>query len=73
VRRTAGDESQRAGRRSLVAFLGGLGLVVVAILASLMRVVPDLVTTMAAIVGVAGLVYGVATGVLIILNREPHE
>jgi hypothetical protein len=57
----------------LVAFLGGLGLVVVAILASLMRVVPDLVTTMAAIVGVAGLVYGVATGVLIILNREPHE
>jgi hypothetical protein len=27
----------------------------------------------AAIVGVAGMIYGVATGILIVVNREPDE
>jgi hypothetical protein len=44
-----------------------------AVLASLTSVVPDLITTAAAIVGVAGMIYGVATGMLIVLNREPDE
>ena len=45
----------------------------VAILASLTSVLPDLITTVAAIMGVVGMIYGVATGVLIVLNREPDE
>jgi len=28
---------------------------------------------LAAIVGVAGMIYGVATGILIVVNREPDE
>jgi hypothetical protein len=44
-----------------------------AVLASLTGVAPDLITTLAAIVGVAGMIYGVATGMLIVLNREPDE
>jgi hypothetical protein len=60
-------------QRSWIAFLGGLGLVAGAVLASLTGVAPDLITTVAAIVGVAGMIYGVATGMLIVLNREPDE
>ena len=56
-----------------MALLGGLGLVGGAVLASLTGVVPDLITTVAAIVGVAGMIYGVATGIQIVLNREPDE
>lgn len=64
---------QRASQRSWIAFLSGLGLVGVAVLASLTRIVSDLITTVAAIVGVAGMIYGVATGIQIVLNREPDE
>lgn len=45
----------------------------IAILASLTSGLPDLITTVAAIIGVAGMIYGVAIGVLIVLNREPDE
>jgi hypothetical protein len=73
VRRSAEDELQRARQRSWTAFLASIGLVVGAVLASMTRVVPDLVTTVAGIAGVAGIIYGVATGVLVVLNREPDE
>lgn len=73
MRRSAGDELRRAARRSWIVFLGGIGLVGVAVLASLMRVVPDVITTVAAILGVTGMIYGVVTGTLIVLNREPDE
>jgi hypothetical protein len=73
VQQSAGDELRRASQRSWIALLGGLGLVSVAILASLTSVLPDLITTVAAIMGVVGMIYGVATGVLIVLNREPDE
>jgi hypothetical protein len=63
----------RAGRRSWITFLGGVGLVSVALLASSTNVVPDLITTVAAIVGVAAMIYGVATGMLIVFNRESDE
>jgi hypothetical protein len=45
----------------------------VAVLASLLRIVPDLITTVAAIVGVTGMIYGVVSGMLVVLNREPDE
>ena len=73
MQQSAGDELRRASQRSWIALLGGLGLVSVAILASLTSVLPDLITTVAAIMGVVGMIYGVATGVLIVLNREPDE
>ena len=73
MQRSSGDELRRASQRSWIAFLGGLGLLVIAILGSLTRVIPDLITTVAAIVGVAGMIYGVATGILIVVNREPDE
>jgi hypothetical protein len=73
VQQSAGDELRRASQRSWIALLGGLGLVSVAILASLTSVLPDLITTVAAIMGVAGMIYGVATGALIVLNHEPDE
>jgi hypothetical protein len=57
----------------LIAFLGGLGLLAVALLASLRSVIPDPITTVVAIVGLAGMIYGVATGILIVVNREPDE
>jgi hydrogenase/urease accessory protein HupE len=50
-----------------------VGLVGVALLASSTNVVPDLITTVAAIVGVAAMIHGVATGTLIVFNREPDE
>jgi uncharacterized membrane protein YdjX (TVP38/TMEM64 family) len=73
VQQSAGDELRRASQRSWIALLGGLGPVGVVILASLTSVLPDLITTVAAIIGVAGVIYGVATGVLIVLKREPDE
>ena len=73
MRRSAGDEVRRAAQRSWIAFLGGIGLVGSAVLASLTSVVPDLITTVAAIVGVTGMIYGVVTGMLVVLNRDPDE
>jgi uncharacterized membrane protein len=73
VQRSAGDELRRANQRSWIAFVGGLGLLAIALLGTLTRVIPDLITTAFAIVGVAGMIYGVATGILIVVNREPDE
>jgi hypothetical protein len=73
VWRSAEDELRRARQRSWAAFLGSIGLVVGAVLASMTRVVPDLVTTLAGMAGVAAIIYGVSTGVLVVLNREPDE
>jgi uncharacterized membrane protein YdcZ (DUF606 family) len=71
VRRSAEDELRRASQRSWIALLGGLVLVGVALLVSLTSVVPDLTTTVATIVSVAGMIYAVATGTLIDLRGEP--
>jgi hypothetical protein len=37
------------------------------------NVVPDIVTTVTAIVGVVGMIFCVAIGALIVLSREPDE
>jgi hypothetical protein len=73
VQQSAGREFRRASQRSWIALLGGIGLVGVAVQASLARILPDIVTTVAAIVGVAGMIYGLATGILTVLNREPDQ
>ena len=68
--RTSCDErANEAGQRSSAASAWWLR----AVLASMTRVVPDLITTVAGIAGVAGIIYGVSTGVLVVLNREPDE
>jgi uncharacterized membrane protein HdeD (DUF308 family) len=58
---------RRASRRSLIAFLGGLALLAAALLAT--GLFPVL-STVAAIVGIAAMIYGLAAGVMIVLNRE---
>ena len=45
----------------------------VAILVSMLGIVPELVCTAAAIVGVVGMIYGVAAGALVATRREPPE
>ena len=76
VDRCGGHPGTRCAERANeagVAFLGGLALLAVALLGSLTSVIPDLITAVAAIIGIAGMIYGVATGILIVVNREPDE
>jgi len=63
----AGNNPRRASRRSLIAFLGGLALLAAALLAT--GLFPVL-STVVAIVGIAAVIYGLAAGVMIVLNRE---
>jgi uncharacterized membrane protein HdeD (DUF308 family) len=67
VQRSAGNDPRRASRRSLIAFLGGLALLAAALLAT--DPLP-LLSAVAAIVGIAAMIYGLAAGVMIVLNRE---
>ena len=70
VRRSAGDGIRGRNRRAWIAFLGGIGVLGAALLASMMRAIPDLITTVAALMGVAGMIYGVATGTLMVFDRK---
>jgi hypothetical protein len=67
VQRSAGNNPRRGSRRSLIAFLGGLALLAAALLAT--GLFPVL-ATVAAIAGIAAMIYGLAAGVMIVLNRE---
>jgi hypothetical protein len=67
VQQSAGNNPRWASRRSLIAFLGGLALLAAALLAT--GNFPVL-STVAAIVGIAAMIYGLAAGVMIVLNRE---
>jgi hypothetical protein len=62
-----------SNRLSWIAFLGGIGFLAVAILVSILGIVPEPVSTVAGIVGVAGVIYGVAAGVLAATSRDPRE
>ena len=73
VRRSAGDGIRRRNRRTWIAFLGGIGLLGAALLASMTRAIPDLITTVAALMGVVGMIYGVATGTLMVFDRKPDD
>ena len=66
-------EVRRSGRLSWIAFLGGTCLLGLAVLASILRLVPDLVSTVAAILGVAAMFTGLVIGVLIVLQRDRDE
>jgi hypothetical protein len=64
---------RRSNRLSWITFLGGIGLLGLAILVSILGIVSDLVSTAAAIVGVTGMIYGVAAGALVATNRDRQE
>ena len=64
------DEIRRRKRRSTEAVLAGLSLIGVALLVSALRLLPDAVTTLAAILGFSLVMYGVHTGWVIFYERE---
>ena len=51
----------------MIAFVGGLGLLTAALLST--KVFPVL-STVTAIVAIAAMIYGLAAGVMIVLNRD---
>jgi hypothetical protein len=51
----------------LIAFLGGLGLLAAALIAT--GAFPVL-STVTALVGIAAMIYGVVAGVMVLLNRD---
>jgi peptidoglycan/LPS O-acetylase OafA/YrhL len=67
MQRSGRQQPSAARRRSLIAFLGGLGLLAAALLAT--GVFP-MISTVIAIIGVAAMIYGLAAGVMVVLNRE---
>ena len=71
VRRVAERRGlRRTNQISWIVFLAGIGLLGIGVLASMLNVVSDVVSTVAAIVGVAGMIYGLATGVLVTFSRD---
>jgi hypothetical protein len=71
---TTGEEFRRTRRRSSIALAVGLVLITGAVLLSMNRLAPDVVTTVAGIAGVLAICYGLVTQVTTLLNnREPDE
>ena len=64
------DRVRRSKRRSNKAVLAGLSLIAVALLVSALRLLPDAVTTFAAILGFGLVSYGVHLGWVIFYERE---
>jgi Na+/phosphate symporter len=64
------DDIRRRKRRSTKAVLAGLSLMGVALLVSVLRLLPDAVTTLAAILGFSLVMYGVHTSWVIFYERE---
>jgi uncharacterized membrane protein YdcZ (DUF606 family) len=67
------EELRQLGRRSWIAFFGGICLLSVAVVTSMLHLVPDLVSTVAAVVGVLAMFSGLVIGVLVVLKRDPPE
>ncbi|HZA33117.1 MAG TPA: hypothetical protein VE462_16555 [Propionibacteriaceae bacterium] len=67
------EDVRRLGRLSWITFLGGICLLGVAVTVSMLSLVPELVSTIAAILGVLGMFSGLVAGVLIVLNRDRDE
>jgi hypothetical protein len=61
------DPGHHGRNCSLIAFLGGLALLAAALLATGLF---SVLSTVVAIVGIAAMIYGLAAGVMIVLNRE---
>ena len=64
------DEIRRRKRRSTKAVFGGLSLIAVALLISVLGLLPDAATTLAAIAGFCLVMYGVHLGWVIFYERE---
>ena len=64
------DQIRRRKRRCNRAVLAGLSLLAVALLTSGLRLLPDLATTLAAVVGVCLVMYGVNGAWLIFYERD---
>ena len=67
------EETFSLKHRSTTAALLGLALVAVAVLGTVQRWLPDMVSTVLGILGVAALIYGVATAIQVLLDSEPDE
>jgi hypothetical protein len=69
MRSAAGIGSRK--RRSTKAVVAGLSEIAAALLVSTWKLVPDLVTTLAAIIGFGAFTYGVYLGWQLFYDREP--
>ncbi len=65
-----GEIRRRRKRRSTKAVLAGLSLIAVALLISMLGLLPDALTTLAAIVGFCLVMYGVHLGWVIFYEQE---
>jgi hypothetical protein len=71
---TTGEEFARTRRRGSIALAVGIVLISSAVLLSIKRLAPDVITTVAGIAGVLAICYGLVTQVTALLNnREPDE
>ena len=64
------DEIRRRKRRCTKAVLAGLSLIAVSLLVSVLHMLPDEATTLAAIIGFSMVMYGVHLGWVIFYERE---
>jgi hypothetical protein len=71
---TTGEESARTHRRSLIALAAGIVLITGAVLLSIGRLAPEVLTTIAGIAGFFAISCGLVIQVMALLNnREPDE
>jgi len=64
------DEIRRRKRRSTKAVIAGLSLIATALLVSVLGMLPDVATTLAAIAGFCLVMYGVHLGWVIFYEQE---
>lgn len=67
------DDRRRAARLSTAAAVAGVLFMAIAAVGTVQRWLPDLASTVLGILGVVGLIYGLATGIRVVLEREPDE
>ena len=72
VEQSPGD-IRSLSRLSWIMVVGGICLLGLAVIASMLRLVPDLVSTVAAILSAASMFSGLVIGVLIVLQRSRDE
>jgi hypothetical protein len=70
---TTGEEFRRTRRRSSIALAIGIGLIAGAVLLSIKRLAPDVITTVAGIAGVLAICYGLITQVTALLNNRERD
>ena len=67
------EETRRASRHATVSALVGLLLMVLAVAGTVTRWLPDVLSTVFGIAGVALLIYAVALAILVVIDREPMD